>query len=513
MTRLDGLHGQVAIIGSGIAGLMAALELAPRPVVLITRSGLGQESSSAWAQGGIAAALSADDDVALHLADTLAAGDGLCNADVAAGILSETGDAIAALEHHGVAFDRTESGTFSFGREAAHSRRRILHIGGDGTGAGITSALVRAVQNCPSVTCLTGVDARRLMVRNGRIVGVHLQDDDGAAVLHTGQVIMATGGCAGLFDASTNPSGNFGAGLAMALHAGAAVRDMEFMQFHPTALATTRAPLALISEAVRGESATLIDQNGRRFMSGTPGAELAPRDVVARAVHRVIADGGRAYLDARKSLGARFKTRFPGIHAMCQADGIDPAVDPIPVRPAAHYHMGGIAVDRQGRSTVPGLWAIGECAATGLHGANRLASNSLLEAVVMGRRAAGDVAGQDGFIPSVETEPPVLQKASASTLHPVISRELSVTRNGVGLERAISWLEPYVHAGYAASDPALVALSVAVFADLRRESRGGHYRSDHPEPALNPRSNTMTLTEILTHAQSANAQSLLKRPA
>jgi L-aspartate oxidase len=513
MTRLDGLHGQVAIIGSGIAGLMAALELAPRPVVLITRSGLGQESSSAWAQGGIAAALGADDDVALHLADTLAAGDGLCDDAIAAEILSETSEAIATLEHHGVAFDRTPSGAFDFGREAAHSRRRILHIDGDGTGTGITSTLVRAVQNCSSVTCLTGVDARRLMVRNGRIVGVHLQDDDGAAILRTGLVILATGGCAGLFDASTNPSGNFGAGLAMALVAGAAVRDMEFMQFHPTALATRRAPLALISEAVRGEGAILIDQSGCRFMLQTPGAELAPRDVVARAVHEVITDGGRAYLDARKPLGARFKTRFPGIHALCQSDGIDPAVVPIPVRPVAHYHMGGVAVDRQGRSTVPGLWAIGECAATGLHGGNRLASNSLLEAVVMGRRAARDVARQEGFTPPVETDPPVLQKANPSTLHPVVSQELGVTRDGAGLGRAMSWLEPYVQTGDAAADPALVALSVAVFADLRRESRGGHYRSDHPDPAPNPRSNTMTLTEILAHAQSANAHPQLKRQA
>ncbi|WP_425084126.1 L-aspartate oxidase [Ruegeria profundi] len=510
MIRLERLHDRIAIIGGGIAGLVAALELAPQPVVLITRAGLGQECSSAWAQGGIAAALGADDDPAQHLADTLRVGDGLCDATVASGILSEAAEAIAVLERYGVRFDRAQDGTFALAREAAHSRRRILHIGGDRTGAEIMSALTRAVQHCPSITCLTDVEARRLVTADGCVAGIHLQAMGQAAVLRTARVIMATGGCGGLFDASTNPSGNFGQGSAMAARAGAALRDMEFVQFHPTALATAQAPLALISEAVRGEGATLIDQTGKRFMAHIADAELAPRDVVARAVHQVIAGGGRAFLDARAALGAGFAERFPGIQALCAAQGIDPAHDPIPIRLAAHYQMGGIAVDQTGQSTLPGLWAIGECAATGLHGANRLASNSLLEAVVMARRAASDVAASKmrdrAFVPN----PAALPDPDPGAVRPMMSGHLGVIRHGAGMRNAISNLLPLVRSCGPASDPALVALAIAVFAEKRRGSCGGHYRSDFPEPETNLRSTLMNLTEILSHAGSVDQEPQLR---
>ncbi len=510
MIRLEGLHDRIAVIGGGIAGLVAALELAPQPVVLITRAGLGQECSSAWAQGGIAAALGADDDPARHLADTLRAGDGLCDATVASGILSEASEAIAVLERYGIHFDRAQDGTLALAREAAHSRRRILHVGGDRTGAEIMSALTRAVQNCPSITCLTGVEVRRFLTAEGCVAGVHLQAMGQATLLRTARVIMATGGCGGLFYASTNPSGNFGQGLVMAARAGAALRDMEFVQFHPTALVTSQAPLALISEAVRGEGATLIDQNGKRFMAHIADAELAPRDVVARAVHHVIAGGGRAFLDARAALGAGFAKRFPGIHALCAAQGIDPARDPIPIRPAAHYHMGGIAVDQTGQSTLPGFWAIGECAATGLHGANRLASNSLLEAVVMARRAAGNVAASTmrarAFVPNLAALP----EPDPCAVRPMMSQHLGVIRHGAGLRHAISNLLSHVRSCGPASDPALAALAIAVFAEKRRGSCGGHYRSDFPEPKTDPRSNLMRLTEILSHAGSVDQEPKLR---
>ncbi len=512
MIWLEGLHGRTAIIGGGIAGLTAALELAPQPVVLITRAGLGQECSSAWAQGGIAAELGADGDPAQHLVDTLRAGDGLCDETVASAILCEAQKAITGLEKHGVRFDRTADGTYALGREAAHSRRRILHAGGDRTGAEITSALARAVLQCQSITCLTGVEARRVLTLDGHVTGVHLQKDAQAEVLRTSQVVMATGGCGGLFDASTNPSGNFGQGVMMAARAGAALRDMEFVQFHPTALDIKQTPLALVSEAVRGEGAILIDQTGKRFMSHIPGAELASRDVVARAVHQVILEGGRAFLDARAALGTYFVQRFPGIHALCAASGIDPARDPIPILPAAHYHMGGIAVDEYGRSTLPGLWGIGECAATGLHGANRLASNSLLEAVVMGRRAANDVAKAEmrnlSFVPTVTALP----RSDPSSVRPLATKYLGLIRDEVGLRQVISKLSPLLETAACASDPALVALSIAVFSDLRRESRGGHYRSDFPNPEANAQSVLMTLTEVLAHA-SLNSQEPFLRTA
>ncbi len=508
MIQLAGLHGQTVIIGGGIAGLMAALELAPQPVVLITRAGLGQECSSAWAQGGIAAAVGPDDDPAQHLADTLRAGDGLCDETVASDILADSQEAIAGLESHGVCFDRTAGGAYSLGCEAAHSYRRILHVGGDRTGAEITSALTQAAIRCPSITCLTDVEARRLVTLDGRVAGIHVQKNGHAQVLRTAQVIMATGGCGGLFDASTNPSGNIGQGIVMAARAGAALRDMEFMQFHPTAQDTAQTPLALVSEAVRGEGAVLIDQTGRRFMAHVPGAELAPRDVVARAVHRVISEGGRPYLDARAALGSGFAQRFPGIHAVCAASGIDPAHDAIPIRPAAHYHMGGIAVDKDGRSTLPGLWAIGECAATGLHGANRLASNSLLEAVVMGRRAAWDIVGRKMPVSPTVPKADVLPDLDPGSVRPLVSKHLGVIRDETGLRGAILKLLPLVESNGACADPALVALSIAVFANLRCESRGGHCRSDFPDPASQSQSNLMTLTEILSHARSVSHEPL-----
>ncbi|MCG7521371.1 L-aspartate oxidase [Ruegeria sp. Ofav3-42] len=510
MIRLEGLHGQTVIVGSGIAGLVAALEMAPQPVVLITRAGLGQECSSAWAQGGIAAALEADDSPAQHLADTLRAGDGLCDETVASGILSEAQEAIALLESYGVRFDRTADGVFSLGREAAHSHRRILHVGGDRTGSSITSTLTRAVPQCPSITCLTDINAQRLVTTDGHITGIQLQKNDYAEVLRTAQVIIATGGCGGLYDASTNPSGNFGQGVMMAARAGAALRDMEFMQFHPTALDTPQTPMALVSEAVRGEGAILIDQTGRRFMAQVPGAELAPRDVVARAVHQIISRGGRAFLDARATIGSDFAQNFPGIHALCAISGVDPARDPIPIRPVAHYHMGGIATDKDGRSTLHGLWAIGECAATGLHGANRLASNSLLETVVMGRRAARDVAGRGMRTLPTAPKSDLLPDNDLGPVRPVVSKYLGVVRNEMGLRCAISKLLPLVETYGRGSDPALVALAIAVFANLRCESRGGHYRSDFPDPSSQSQSYLMTLTEILAHAGSARQDPLLR---
>ncbi|QFI70809.1 L-aspartate oxidase (plasmid) [Sinorhizobium alkalisoli] len=437
MTRglLHHLSGRVVIVGSGLAGLAAALTLAPEPVVLVTRAGLGAESSSGWAQGGIAAGIGEGDSTALHVADTLAAGDGLCDPDAVAAILGDAKTAIAALERFGVRFDRGPDGAFAFGLEAAHSRRRILHVEGDGSGAAIMRALVERVRKTPSIEVLERLEARRLLVSNNRLRGLACAGPAGTLILPTNRVILATGGLGGLYAATTNPSGNHGQGIMLAARAGAILSDMEFVQFHPTALDSPRRPLALVSEAVRGEGAILLNERRERFLSATPGAELAPRDVVARAIGAEIARGGRVFVDARKALGERFAARFPLIAALCQEAGIDPAHDLIPVRPAVHYHMGGVATDLKGRSSVEGLWVAGEAACTGLHGANRLASNSLLEATVMGMRAANDIAGISAgpiATASVHNMPP---EAELSAVREIATRDLSVVRDAAGLER------------------------------------------------------------------------------
>jgi L-aspartate oxidase len=300
--------------------------------------------------------------------------------------------------------------------------------------------------------------------------------------------VIATGGIGGLFQDSTNPAGCFGQGLALAARAGARLADLEFIQFHPTAFDGPSRPMPLVTEAVRGDGAILIDDTGKRFMADQPGAELAPRDIVARAVWRRRAEGHRVFLDARQHPGADFSKRYPVISAFCKMAGIDPATDPIPVRPAVHYHMGGIAVDIEGRSSVDGLWACGEVARTGLHGANRLASNSLMEAIVCAQWVAESVrdASRRPLKARVAETPPPASDPSA--VRPILSQGLGVLRERLAIERAIRSLYPLAKSLSAAADPALVGLMIAVSAWRREESRGGHFRNDFPDtlPAAAP---------------------------
>lgn len=488
--------GQPVIVGSGLAGLLCALSLLPRPSVLVTAGTLGEHTSSAWAQGGIAAVMAPDDSFAAHETDTIAAGDGLCEPDAVRRIVFAGPEVVRLLERHGVRFDRAADGTLALGLEAAHSHRRIVHAEGDSTGAAIVRALAVRVRAEPAITVL---DRTRLLriESDGAVRAVHLGRDGHSLRVPTASVVLATGGVGGLFEDTTNPLGSVGSGLAAASRAGAVLGDLEFVQFHPTALAAGPGggpPLPLISEAVRGEGAHLIDETGARFTD-----ELAPRDVVSRAVWHHLAAGHTVFLDARPALGDRFAARFPGIDRICRAHGIDPARMPIPIRPAAHYHMGGIVVDADGRSSVPGLFACGEVACTGLHGANRLASNSLLEAaagaLAIARVLAGE-ADQDGTVSE--------QGAHAATdpsdllIRTIMTRAAGVLRHEAGLAPAIRTLAPAARR----DDAALVALLIALSARDRRESRGGHFRTDHPEPAADAVRHRITLRDALDRAGS-----------
>ncbi|MFC4625695.1 L-aspartate oxidase [Daeguia caeni] len=496
----------VIVIGSGLAGLMTALTLAPMPVVLVTAGRLGQAGSSPLAQGGVAAAIGVDDDTSLHLADTLAAGDGLCDAASAREIVGRGRDAIMALESHGVRFDRKPDGSYALGLEAAHSRHRIVHVDGDATGAGIVKALVAKVRETASITILEDCRALRLIKRDDRVVGVCLE---GKGPVAARAVVLATGGAGGLYEATTTPLGNLGQGAALAGRVGARLADMEFVQFHPTALAVSAPRLPLISEAVRGEGAILINDRGERFMADQPGQELAPRDVVARAIAAEIDAGRKVYLDARAALGEGFVRRFPGIFALCQEHGIDPARMPIPVRPATHYHMGGIAADCDGRTNVPGLWAVGEAACTGLHGANRLASNSLLEAAVMGLNAGRAIASEMTAA-TVRLEPVSLpQMSDPAPVRAIVSRGLGILRHETGLRAAICALLP--KAGH--DDAAAVALAMAVAAFARCESRGSHARTDYPHKNASGTRKLFTMDEAFAFARELAASQPLSRTA
>lgn len=502
MTVIHDTDGAAVIIGGGLAGLMTALALAPQPVVLVTKAPLGFEASSALAQGGIAASLGADDNTSLHLADTLAAGDGLCDQAVASAILAAAPAAIEQLMRLGVTFDRDADNNILLGLEAAHSRRRIVHAGDDATGRDIIRALARKARETASITVCEATVARRLIVDDNAVTGVLCETAQGPVVFATDRVVIATGGVGGLFLHSTNPAGSFGQGIALAARAGADMADLEFVQFHPTALDSTSYPQKLISEAVRGEGAILVDEHGDRFMANEPGAELAPRDVVARAVWRHMAAGHQVFLDARNIAGLDVARRFPTITALCREAGIDPVIQPIPIRPAVHYHMGGIAVDRSGRTSVDGLWACGEVACTGLHGANRLASNSLLEAAVCGGWVAQDMAAMATMKRRQPRIPVANVDSDPASVRPILSRAAGVLRDPDGLRAAARALYPLAVSREAASDPAIVGLMIVIAALRRQESRGAHARTDFPKHANSARRSTLRLDDGLAAARA-----------
>ena len=483
------MPSSVIIVGGGLAGLFTALKLAPRPVTILAAAPLGAGASSAWAQGGIAAAIAEGDTAEKHTHDTVIAGAGLVDKETALGMAREAGDRVRDLLTYGVPFDRDLEGRLIQSREAAHSERRIVRVSGDRAGAAIMAALIEAVRNTPSITVHENIHGESLLMRNGRVSGVVARDQDHRRLdFHASDVVLATGGIGHLYAVTTNPVESSGIGLSMAAKAGAVIADAEFVQFHPTAIAIGRDPAPLATEALRGEGATLINKAGTRFMIALhKDAELAPRDLVARGVFRELLAGRGAYLDCREAIGTRFADLFPTVYATCQSVGIDPATTLIPVAPAEHYHMGGVMTDVEGRTSLAGLWAVGEVASTGVHGANRLASNSLLEAVVFAARVAQTLPVEINPVapPTITTDhaPAFIDEDQLGILRETMTDHVGVIRNKIGLESALWTLADLAKNAETAAlkSMAEAALFVTCAAHQRHESRGGHYREDFPK--------------------------------
>jgi L-aspartate oxidase len=498
--RLRGAAPDIVVVGGGVAGLAAALTAAPRARVLVVSKGSTDDGCTAAAQGGIAAAVGPDDSPALHFEDTMAAGRGLCDERAVRLMVEEAPARVAQLAAWGVAFDR-DGDRVDLHREAAHSRARVLHAGGDATGAAIEAALLRRLHES-AATVLEGQVVTHLVQDGaGRVVGVELCDPASGerAMVPAGAVILATGGASALWRHTTNPAGATGDGIALAYEAGAEVADVEFIQFHPTVLALAGAPAFLISEAVRGEGGMVVNADGRRFLQDAdPRGELAPRDIVARSIWEEMARSGSAsvFLDCR-GVGARLAERFPTVVATCRSHGIDPVEQPIPIAPAAHYTIGGVATDLDGATTVPGLYACGEVARTGVHGANRLASNSLLEGLVFGRHAggaavaalAGRPAGTVSQLPDVRVETRLADVAAEQELRELMWSACGISRTGSALTaagEAIAQMgeergEGSTWLAQRRGQLARIAARLIVEAALHREeSRGAHHRGDFP---------------------------------
>ncbi|MCH7821996.1 MAG: L-aspartate oxidase [Proteobacteria bacterium] len=510
----------VIIVGSGLAGLVCALQLTPRPVTLITKTPQLGGGSSILAKGGIAAAIGPGDSSAHHAQDTLSAGAGLSDAQAALQLSEDGVESLQFLLDAGVAFDRSQDGGLQLAQEAAHRYPRVIHAGGDATGHFIMKCLIERVRAIRSIQVLENTFAHDLLIHGSRVRGLVAYTGEHKWVCYqASHVVIATGGIGMSWWHTTNPQESTGDGLAMAARAGARLADLEFVQFHPTALAidgNNGASLPLLTEALRGAGAFLVDESGHRFMqSEHSDTEMAPRDVVARAIEKRTTVGQRVFLDVRPVINGGKAHLFPQAMTAARKAGFDPGKDPLPVTSAAHYHMGGVETDDRGRTSIDGLWACGEVATTGIHGANRLASNSLLEALVYARRVATEIARSPAVRAERPAPPPAEPRISPDTApaqvddiidstRKIMSQNVGVLRCGDGLASALSQLseldrdiQSLLVQGTSSCPPSgnrvirwsearnllLVARMVTQAALQRTESRGAHYRDDYPAPA------------------------------
>lgn len=483
------IHKGPLVIGAGLAGLSVALNAAPQKVLVLAPVALGKACSSAWAQGGIAAALSPEDSPEAHEADTIAAGAGIVD-QLAARTLTEMGpNVVRKLNDMGAPFDHKPDGSFVLNREAAHGLARVARVGGDLAGKAILETVVNAALTAPHIEIWESAFALGLIKSDtDTVIGALVEYQGRQIEVYAPAVVLASGGLGGLYAVTTNPATLRGEGMAMAALAGAIIADPEFVQFHPTGLDFGKDPAPLATEALRGEGAILVDRNGVRFVQEDhPDGELAPRDIVARAVHKANTSGRGAFLDATKAIGAHFPDEFPTVFASCMEMGIDPRVQPMPVAPAAHYHMGGVMTDIHGKTSLKHLYAAGECASTGVHGANRLASNSLLEAAAFGERVGQALRDIDAeaFAPIVSEAdrpeiPPQLSPADLKRLRDAMSRYAGVVRDETGLKTLLTLISD-LDSKYPGALALINARLIADCALHRHESRGSHYRSDYPQ--------------------------------
>ena len=501
---MESLHTtDVIVIGSGISGLMTAICLYPRKVTLISKKKLGEASSSAWAQGGIAAAVGKDDSPKIHFEDTIKASSGLSDEKIVRIITEEASSIIKFLEEKGVNFDKDHLKNFLMSQEAAHSRRRVLKVNGDSSGREIIKTLINNIQKLENITILEDVTVDEIITENNKVIGLigrHIGKNivDNFTFFKAPNVVLATGGLGSIYEHTTNPRDIYGEGIAMAARAGAVLSDMEFVQFHPTGMDVGLDPTPLLTEALRGDGAKLVDENDSQFMKSIhPSGDLAPRDIVARELQRLKDLGHSTFLDCRKFSNEQLETMFPSAYNFLKKANIDFTKEKIPVTPAAHYHMGGVLVDENGKSSIKGLWACGEVSSTGAHGANRLASNSLLEAFVFGKRIATSINSEvlnniedkninfKKYLPKEKTSSRIRAKKYIWQLRNIMSDLVGVYRNEQKLRKAFIEIDRIEREAKDLSaklkDMILVSRLITYSAYMRKESRGAHFRSDYPK--------------------------------